>query len=402
MVKIHTNHLWNGWKAMANPLGVIIHNDYGRMSALAYEGWLKGRVSNPGLGFAHDYIDRNTIAHYVPDNRAAYHAGDGPGTGNSRYIGIEVAQSRGPEFGDITQAQFLENEDMALRQAAEYHHKYGWSPNRETVKLHNQFSSTSCPHLSQSIHGHGTKVQDYFIAKIKAYMKLGKTVEEITNAESGGKEVVVKEERPATPTKTIAQVAQEVIDGKWGNNPKRKSDLIAAGYNYSEVQGRVNDILTGGSKSEPETKKSVTEVAQEVINGQWDNGEKRKQNLQKAGYNFNAVQNKVNELLGAKAKPKAKVKSVNQLAQEVIDGKHGNGDARKKSLGNQYNVVQKRVNEILNGKGVAAAPKKKSIDTIAKEVIDGKWGNDPDRSRKLKNAGYNASAVQRRVNQLLR
>lgn len=43
----------------------------------------------------------------------------------------------------------------------------------------------------------------------------------------------------------------------------------------------------------------------------------------------------------------------------------------------------------------------KSIDTIAREVIAGKWGNDPQRSQKLKAAGYDAAAVQKRVNQLL-
>lgn len=397
MVKIHTNYLWNGWKAMPNPLGVIIHNDYGRMTAMAYEGWLRGRVNNPGLGFAHDYIDRNTIAHYVPATRAAYHAGDGGGTGNSRYIGIEVAQSRGPEFGDISQKQFIENEDMALRQAAEYLHRFGLKPNRTTIKLHNQFSSTSCPHLSQSIHGYGTKVQDYFIEKVKGYMKLGKTVQEILKAEDNGQKVTVSESRPSSPKKSVAQVAQEVIDGKWGNNPKRKADLEKAGYNYSIIQGRVNDILTGGSRSEPKTKKSITDIAQEVINGQWDNGAQRKKNLEKAGYNFNAVQSKVNELLGANPKPKAKSKSVNQLAQEVIDGKHGTGEKRKKSLGSRYNEVQKRVNEILG----SGSSNRKTIDQVAREVIDGKWGNDPERSRKLRSAGYDANAVQKRVNQLL-
>lgn len=43
----------------------------------------------------------------------------------------------------------------------------------------------------------------------------------------------------------------------------------------------------------------------------------------------------------------------------------------------------------------------KSIDTLAREVIAGKWGNDPERSQKLKAAGYDAEAVRKRVNQLL-
>jgi hypothetical protein len=42
-------------------------------------------------------------------------------------------------------------------------------------------------------------------------------------------------------------------------------------------------------------------------------------------------------------------KSVTQLAQEVLDGKYGNGDERKKALGSQYAAVQKEVNKLLNG-----------------------------------------------------
>lgn len=45
---------------------------------------------------------------------------------------------------------------------------------------------------------------------------------------------------------------------------------------------------------------------------------------------------------------------------------------------------------------------KKSITTIAKEVIDGKWGNGEDRKKKLKSAGYDYSAVQKKVNELLK
>lgn len=56
-----------------------------------------------------------------------------------------------------------------------------------------------------------------------------------------------------------------------------------------------------------------------------------------------------------------------------------------------------------NGKQVyPAAAAKKSVDTIAREVIQGKWGNGADRKQKLTAAGYDYSAVQKRVNELLR
>ena len=46
------------------------------------------------------------------------------------------------------------------------------------------------------------------------------------------------------PTKkTIDELANEVINGKWGNGEDRKARLTSAGYNYQEVQNRVNQIL---------------------------------------------------------------------------------------------------------------------------------------------------------------
>lgn len=51
----------------------------------------------------------------------------------------------------------------------------------------------------------------------------------------------------------------------------------------------------------------------------------------------------------------------------------------------------------------APAPAKKSVATVAKEIVDGKggWGNNPERAARLKKAGYNAATVQAEVNKLV-
>lgn len=87
-------------------------------------------------------------------------------------------------------------------------------------------------------------------------------------------------------------------------------------------------------------------------------------------------------------------KTIDELAREVIAGKYGNGEARKKALGDKYNQVQERVNQLLK-------QPKKSVEEIAKEVIAGKWGNGNDRKTRLTNAGYNYNEVQNKVNSLL-
>ena len=47
----------------------------------------------------------------------------------------------------------------------------------------------------------------------------------------------------AEPKKTVDDLAREVINGKWGNGTDRKNRLTAAGYDYSAVQKRVNELL---------------------------------------------------------------------------------------------------------------------------------------------------------------
>lgn len=47
----------------------------------------------------------------------------------------------------------------------------------------------------------------------------------------------------ASSYKTLAQVAQEVIDGKWGNGAIRQLRLRAAGYNAAMIQAKVNELL---------------------------------------------------------------------------------------------------------------------------------------------------------------
>ena len=78
------------------------------------------------------------------------------------------------------------------------------------------------------------------------------------------------------------------MNGKWGNGDERKQKLTAAGYNYTDVQKKVNEILS---------KKSVNEIAKEVIAGKWGNGSARKTALTQAGYDYDKVQSEVNRLL---------------------------------------------------------------------------------------------------------
>ena len=48
---------------------------------------------------------------------------------------------------------------------------------------------------------------------------------------------------PQPQLKPIDEVAREVIRGEWGNGAERKRRLTEAGYDYSAVQARVNELF---------------------------------------------------------------------------------------------------------------------------------------------------------------
>ena len=89
------------------------------------------------------------------------------------------------------------------------------------------------------------------------------------------------------------------------------------------------------------------------------------------------------------------------IAREVLAGKWGNGNSRKSRLeaaGYDYNKIQAKVNKLVKASQLS---EDKIINAVAHEVISGKYGNEPERSERLRAAGYNPSAVQARVNKLL-
>ena len=96
---------------------------------------------------------------------------------------------------------------------------------------------------------------------------------------------------------------------------------------------------------EAETKTDITEIAQRVISGEYGNGQARREKLESEGYDYRTVQDEVNRIL--------KNNNLLDVAKKVINGYYGNGSERKERLekeGYNYRAVQDKVNEILGVK----------------------------------------------------
>lgn len=109
--------------------------------------------------------------------------------------------------------------------------------------------------------------------------------------------VTFREKEQAQPSKSVDEVAREVIRGEWGNGSDRRQRLEAAGYDYDTVQDHVNAILTGDAPEKPapaepveptpEPEQPATDKLYRVQVGAFavrENAEKMLQRLKDAGF----------------------------------------------------------------------------------------------------------------------
>ncbi len=260
---------------------------------------------------AHYFIDDITPEIYqsVAEGDTAWHAGNW--AMNCRAIGIEVV-SAGEDFSvvEVDKLSWLVRKLMA---------KYGIGASG--VIRHYDVTGKLCP-------------APYVAASKWAALKAAIT----GGAASGGT-------TSAAPGGTVSELARRVIAGEFGNGDARRAAL---GSRYSEVQAEVNRILGGGSSSVPAQPAApdIEALAQAVIRGDYGNGDDRRAAL---GASYDAVQARVNEILGAGGGSSGGSggADIEALARAVIRGEYGNGEERRSRLGSLYDAVQARVNEIL-------------------------------------------------------
>lgn len=254
------------------PEYVVVHNTANDASARNEISYMTRNNNEVSFHYA---VDDKEVIQGIPDNRNAWHAGDGAyGTGNRKGIAIEIcfSESGGVKF-DKAEQNAAELIAMKMKE---------YSIPLSKVKRHYDFATDKkrCPHRTMD------KGWERFLTMVQ-------------KANDGSKPASNPTAKP-TPTakKTVEQIAKEVLAGKWGNGDARKQKLKAAGYDYNAVQAKVNELC--GVKSKPvatKPKKTVKQLADEVIAGKWGNGQDRINRLKKAGYDPTVIQKKVNQML---------------------------------------------------------------------------------------------------------
>jgi len=114
---------------------IVVHNTANDASARNEIAYM---IRNNDKVSFHYAIDDKEIVQGIPEDRNAWHAGDGNGPGNRKGIGIEICYSKSGG------QRFIEAEKLAAKFIAYKLKEKGWGIDK--VKKHQDFSGKYCPH----------------------------------------------------------------------------------------------------------------------------------------------------------------------------------------------------------------------------------------------------------------
>lgn len=267
------------------PIGICVHNTANDAPA---ENEVAYMVRNDNKVSFHFAVDGNEIWQGIPLDRNAWHAGDGNGDGNRKHIGIEICYSL--NGGD----RFTAAEKNAAKFIAELLKERDWGIDR--VKKHQDFSGKYCPHRTLDMGW------QRFLDMIQAELdKLNKPTSDVLYCVQTGA-FAVKDNATALASELNSKGYNTYIVCV-DNLYKVQVGAFAVRENADSMLAKVKGdgysaFVTEKSTTETPkpTQKSIDELAREVLDRKWGNGTDRKNRLTAAGYDYDAVQKKVNEL----------------------------------------------------------------------------------------------------------
>lgn len=169
-----------------------------------------------------------------------------------KYLSIGYGHT-GPDvkFGQkITkqQAEDLLKKDAAgaVSKVNKYQSKYNFNQNEFDALCSFAYNIGNIDQLTAN----GTRTKKQIADKMLLYVNAGgKKLPGLVNRRKDERKLfvtpVADEEKPAAKKKSDKTIAKEVIAGKWGNGAARKKKLTEAGYDYNAIQKLVNEMLKG-------------------------------------------------------------------------------------------------------------------------------------------------------------
>lgn len=147
--------------------------------------------------------------------------------------------------------------------------------------------------------------------------------------------------------KSINVLVEEILAGLWGNGSDRKSNLEESGYDYAKVQRAVNEEV---ERRQGTISKTIDQLANEVLAGVWGNNPLRRAKLLFAGYDATAVQNRVDEIINQR---KIEKKTYTIVKGDTLSSIAKRYDTTVSALAKENNIAN--VNKIYVGQVITIA-----------------------------------------------
>lgn len=211
----------------------------------------------------HFYVDDVCAWQCLPLDLSGWHATDGSGDGNRKTISIECIMNGSGDAkdkkaeGNCAKLVAYLLDKFKLKDTAIYSHNHWYSKKYCPAYI--------LPHWND------------FKKKVISYRNKNTAIE--------------GNSKPSNSVKALYRVRVS-----W-DNAKSQIGAFSSLENAKKACKTGYFVFDANGKVVYPVKKSVTEIAKEVIQGKWGNGADRKNRLEKAGYNYNEVQKKVNMLL---------------------------------------------------------------------------------------------------------
>lgn len=168
----------------------------------------------------------------------------GYGITNSDFKITKKIIRKGMKISKATAEKWLEESlnKKYLPLVLEYDKQYNWDQNELDALVSFCYNIGSIKQLTAD----GTRSKAVVASKMLQYNKAGgKVYRGLARRRKAERELFltpVKEAKKKSGKKSNTQIAREVCQGKWGNGETRKKKLKAAGYNYAAVQKIVNKL----------------------------------------------------------------------------------------------------------------------------------------------------------------
>lgn len=278
---------------------IVVHYTAGSTSKAGSALNTAVMFSNPSVYASADFIvDDDTIVQFNPDikNRFCWHCGDNKNMfsmggkyygkcTNANSIGIEVC-STNPNWqaSDFANSKKWSFTDKVVNNAVELV-KYlmqTYNIPIENVIRHYDVTGKFCPGIIGWNEDSGNaKKWEQFKARLTG-TTTATTTANLTKAD----DIIYRVRKSANDAKSQIGAYRNL------DSAKALADKNSGYSVFEKDSGKL--VYTPGTGN----KKTVTEIAKEVIQGKWGNGEDRKNRLTKAGYDYNAVQAEVNKMMG--------------------------------------------------------------------------------------------------------